>query len=62
MRRTNLFAIAPAALIIAGVGGWAYAPQAGVVAPTERIDTVQLTMSAKDTPSQYIHDLTFVFD
>jgi hypothetical protein len=64
MRKTNLFAIAAAAaLILIGVGGRvASTPQASFVAPTERIDTAQLTMNAKDMPTQHIHDLTFVFD
>jgi hypothetical protein len=62
MRKTNLFAIAAAALILVGVGGRvASTPQASVVASTERIDTVQLT-NAKDMPTQHVHDLTFVFD
>ena len=63
MRKANLFAIAAAALILVGVGGrLASAPQASVVAPTDRIDTVQLTMTAKNMPTQHIHDFTFVFD
>jgi hypothetical protein len=62
MRKTNLFAIAAAALILVGVGGRvASTPQASVVASTERIDTVQLT-NAKDMPTQHVQDLTFVFD
>jgi hypothetical protein len=63
MRKSNWFAIAGAALILGGVGGWvASTTQASVAAPTERIDVVQLTMNAKDLPTQHYHDLTFVFD
>jgi hypothetical protein len=63
MHKTNLFAIAAATLILIGVGGRvASTPQASFVAPIERIDTAQLTMNAKDMPTQHIHDLTFVFD
>jgi hypothetical protein len=64
MRKTSLFAVAAAALILAGVGGWVIAstPNASAAAPTERIDTVQLTMNAKDMPPQHFHDMTFVFD
>src|SRR6266403_4726669 len=46
MRKTSLFAVAAAALILVGVGGWVIAstPNASAAAPTEQIDIVQLTM------------------
>ena len=64
MRKTTLFAAAAAALILIGVGGWvASTPRAtAAAAPTEQIDIMQLTVNAKDMPTQQIHDLTFVFD
>jgi hypothetical protein len=63
MRKTSLFAVAAAALILVGVGGWVIAstPNASAAAPTEQIDIVQLTMNA-DMPPQHFHDMTFVFD
>jgi Flp pilus assembly protein CpaB len=63
MRKTNLFAFAAAALILAGVAGWvASTPQASVAAPIEvRIDTSQVMMNAKDLPTERFQDFTFVF-
>jgi hypothetical protein len=64
MRKTTLFAAAAAALILVGVGGWvASTPNAtAAAAPTEQIDIMQLTVNAKDMPTQHFHDMTFVFD
>jgi len=64
MRKTTFFATAAAALILASVGGWvASTPQARVIAPAGvRVDPLQMTISAKDLPTQHFHDLTFVFD
>jgi hypothetical protein len=63
MRKTHLVAIATAALVLAGVGGWvASTPQASVVAPPKGIDIMQLAIGVKDMPAQHIHDFTFVFD
>ena len=64
MRKTNLFAIPAAALILAGVGGWvASTPQASVAAPIGvRVDTLQMMMNAKDLGTERFQDFTFVFD
>jgi hypothetical protein len=63
MRKMTLFAVAAAALILVAAGGWVTStPNASAAAPTEQIDIVQVTMSAKDLPTQHFHDMTFVFD
>jgi hypothetical protein len=65
MRKTSFFAVAAAALILAGGGGWLVAstPRATAAAePTEQIDIMQLTVHAKDMPTQHFHDMTLVFD
>jgi len=64
MRKTSLLTVAATALILAGVGGWVVAPTPHASAPaaSELIDIMQLTMNAKDLPTQRFHDMTFVFD
>jgi hypothetical protein len=64
VRKTTLFAVAVAALILVGVGGRiASTPNASAAAaPTEQIDIMQLTVNAKGMPTQHFHDMTFVFD
>jgi hypothetical protein len=59
MRKINLFAV-PAALILAGVGGWvASTPQASVAAPiVVRIDPLQMMMNAKDLSIERYEDLS----
>jgi hypothetical protein len=52
MDKTNLFAAAAAAVILVCVGGW--------VAPTPDA-TAATTVNAKDLPTQYFCDMTFVF-
>jgi len=37
-------------------------PATAAAAPTEQIDITQLTVNAKDMPTQHFHDMTFVFD
>jgi|KBSMisStaDraftv2_1062788.scaffolds.fasta_scaffold2608173_1 hypothetical protein len=63
MDKTNLFAAAAAAVILVCVGGWvAPTPDAtAATTPTEQIDIMQLTVNAKDTPTENFSDMTFVF-
>jgi hypothetical protein len=63
MRKTNLFAFAATALILAGVGGWiASTAETSAAAPTQvGIDTSYLSMNAKDLPTERFQDFTFVF-
>jgi TRAP-type C4-dicarboxylate transport system permease small subunit len=64
MCKTTLFAAAAAAFILLCVGGWvASTPNATAVAatPTWQIDIMQLTVNAKDLPTQHFRDMTFVF-
>jgi hypothetical protein len=62
MRKISLFAVA-AALILAGVGSWAAStPQARVdTPPGPGVDTFQLTMNARDLPTEHWVDYSFVF-
>jgi len=64
MRKTSLLAVAAAALILGGARGWIVAstPNASAAIPSEQIDIMQLTMNAKDMPTQHFHDMTFVFN
>jgi len=66
MRKTIFFATAAAAaaLILAGVGGWAVStPQASVIAPAGiGVDPLQMMISAKHMPTEHFNDMTFVFD
>jgi hypothetical protein len=63
MRKTTWIAAAAAAVSLICVGGWvASTPNATAAAtPTEQIDIMQLTVNAKDLPTQYFCDMTFVF-
>jgi hypothetical protein len=63
MRRTGLFAIA-AALILAGVGGWAASNTQARVAPEAnvQIDPLQLMTHAGDLPAQHYQDFSLVFN
>jgi hypothetical protein len=63
MRKISLFAVA-AALILAGVGSWAASTphQARVdTPPGPGVDTFQLTMNARDLPTEHWTDYSFVF-
>jgi hypothetical protein len=65
MRNIRLFATAAiAALIVAGVGGWTAASnQAFVQAPkASQLDLFQMTITAKNLPSQKYDDLSVVFN
>ena len=65
MRKPPFFAIAiAAALVVAGVAGWAATnTQARVVnAPGEGIDPLQLMMSAKQLPSHHYEDYSLIFN
>jgi Flp pilus assembly protein CpaB len=63
MRKTTLIAAAAAAVMLVCVGGWvASTPNATAAAtPAEQIDIMQMTVNAKDLPTQYFRDMTFVF-
>ena len=62
MRKTTLFTVAAAALIVAGFGTWAAAPTNARIPPTgQGIDTLQLTMNAKNLPTEEFADYSFVF-
>ena len=64
MRKISLYVIATF-LIVTGVGGWiASTTQARVEAPTlaETINPSQVTLNARDLPSEQFTDFTFVFN
>jgi hypothetical protein len=61
MRKISSFAVAAAALIVTGFGVWAAATTNGRVAPSIRIEPLQLMMNAKDLPTVEFVDHTFVF-
>ncbi len=63
MRKTRLFAIA-AALILAGVGGWAATTntQARVTPTGVGIDPLQIMMSGKQLPAPHYEDFSVVFN
>jgi hypothetical protein len=64
MHKIKSFAVA-AALIVAGVGAWVVATttQARVTAPIEArgIDPLQITINAKELPTEEFVDYSFVF-
>ena len=64
MRKISLYVIATF-LILTGVGGWiASTTQARVEAPAlaETINPSQITMNARDLPTEHFTDYTFVFN
>jgi hypothetical protein len=64
MRNIGLYIVATF-LILTGVGGWiASTTQARVEAPTlaETINSSQITMNARDLPTEQFTDYTFVFN
>jgi hypothetical protein len=63
MRKTTLFAVAAAALILAGFGVWAAAPtKARVLSTGQRIAPLQLhMMHGNGLPTEHFADYTFVF-
>ena len=64
MRKISLYVVATF-LMLTGVGGWiASTTQARVEAPTlaETINSLQITMNARDLPTERFTDYTFVFN
>jgi hypothetical protein len=61
----TLFAVSAAAFIVACVAGWAAIPttsQARIApAASGQVDTFQMMTGAKQMPSEYFADYTFVF-
>ena len=64
MRNMLLMSVAAAALILAGVGGWAASnTQARVALPIgAQIDTFQMAINAKNLPTQKYDDYSVVFN
>ena len=63
MRKTTLFAFAPA-LIAIGFGVWAVSPANAPVSPSlgQGIEPFKLMMNAKELPAVEFVDYTFVFN
>ena len=63
MRKTGLFAVA-AALILAGIGGWAASnTQARVATATSiGINPFQMMTNAKHPPTEHYQDFSMVFN
>jgi hypothetical protein len=62
MGQTGLFAASAAALILACVAGWAVSDtQARAATPTVQIDPFQIMTGAKQLPTEYFADYSFVF-
>jgi len=66
MRKTKVFAAAAAALILAGVGGWASstvnAGRTAAAAPISvQIETFEAMVKAKDLPTSHYDDYSLVF-
>jgi len=63
MRKTSLFAIAGALILVGAAGLAANSTQTGVVAQAgDRINTHQIMMSAMGLHSEHHSDLSMVFD
>jgi hypothetical protein len=67
MRKTNVFAVAAAALILAGVGGWASSTihARGTPAATPisvQIDPFQAMVKAKGLPTSHYDDYSLIFN
>jgi hypothetical protein len=63
MRKTNLFAAAAAALILACVWGWASSTGTTAAAPISvRIDPFQAMVNAKSLPTSHYDDFSLVFN
>ena len=64
MSQKQLFAASAAALILAGIAGWAISDtQARVAAPaTVQIDPFKAMTSAKQVPTEHFADYSFVFN
>jgi hypothetical protein len=63
MRKISLIAVA-AVVILAGVGGWlASTTHARVQAPLAvgGIDPLQITINARDLPTEHIVDYSFIY-
>ena len=64
MRKISLY-VSATFLILTGVGGWiASTTQARVDAPAlaETVNSSQITMNARDLPTEQFTDYTFVFN
>jgi hypothetical protein len=62
MGKTGLFAASAAALILAGIAGWAISDtQARVATPTDQIDPFKIMTSTKQLPTEHVADYSFVF-
>jgi hypothetical protein len=62
MNRAGLLAASAAALILAGIAGWAVSDtQARVPTPTVQIDPHEMMIGAKQLPAEHFADYTFVF-
>jgi len=64
MGQKQLFAASAAALILAGVAGWAVSDtQARIVAPaTVQVDPFTMMTGAKQLPTEHFADYSFVFN
>jgi hypothetical protein len=64
MSQKQLFAASAAALILAGIAGWAVSDtQARVAAPaTVQIDPFTMMTGAKQLPTEHFADYSFVFN
>jgi hypothetical protein len=63
MRKTSLLAIAAAAALMLGLGGWATSMSHGRIAASTglRIDAIQATVTATSLPTQRYDDYSLVF-
>jgi hypothetical protein len=63
MRKTNLFAAAAAALILACVWGWASSTGTKAAPPTTvQIDPFEAMVNAKSLPTSHYDDFSLVFN
>ena len=65
MSKTEFFAASAAALILAGVAGWAVSDtQARAITPTAtvQIDPFKMMTTAKQLSAEHFADFSFVFD
>jgi hypothetical protein len=62
MRTTKLFAVAAAALILAGIGGWASSTVTKAGVPTSvQIDPFQMMVNSTNLPASHYDDYSLVF-
>ena len=66
MRKANWFAVAAAALIVVGVGGWVTsitnARPTGAAAPSVQIDVIGAMKNARNLPTKRYDDFSLVFN